>query len=238
MKKILILVFMPFLAFAHDISEENIKILKDLGLPTPDQRLEIIATESNEDPLKKFHDARSYEMKKNGYINTTSDRAIEIININKLLKKQFSNRPSVMKKTDTEIRKHHSEIAFAYTYLGTPASEIIDHYGYAPIGTYKDTGWTGGVEFYKTSFANCSYMENNLLVANGAVRIYEDQATKDINGKYTFIEIEGNESSGFLYRVQWFDDIFNRDLECATREFSLDIKNNVINLAKAIDNNS
>lgn len=236
MKKIIILGLMPFLAFANEINEEHIKILKNLGLPTPDQRIEVISSDNTTGSLKMIYDEKLLEMKKNGYVNTTSDRAMEILNIKKSLKKQFVSRPSVMKKNNSEIRKNHNEIAFAYSYLGTPSSEIIEHYGYAPIGAYKETGWTGGVEFYKTSFANCSYMENNMLAANGAVRIYENEATKDINGKYTFIEIEGNESSGFLYRVQWFDDIFNRDLECATREYSVETRNNVINLAKKIDN--
>lgn len=236
MKKIIILGLMPFFAFANEINEEHIKILKDLGLPTPEQRIEVVSSDNTTGPLKFIYNAKSLEMKKNGYVNTTSDRAIEILNIKKSLKKQFSIRPSVMKKTDTEIRKNHNEIAFAYTWLGTPSSEIVDHYGYAPIGTYKDTGWTGGVEFYKTPFATCSYMENNMLAANGAVRIYENKATKDVNGKYTFVEIEGNENSGFLYRVQWFDDIFNRDLECATMEYSVETRNKVINLAKKIDN--
>lgn len=243
---VIALSILPFACMAFDGSgiendPKQMAVLKKLGLPTPETRLEVLPTDNNISDLKKRgFMLEQKEMKKNGFVNRTSDRASEIIGIKKSLQKQFANKPMITRQHDTEIRKHADEILFAYSYVGVPTSSVIEHYGFAPTGTFvenENKGWTGGGEFFKTSFATCAYTEKNMRAANGSARVFEDEATRDVNGKVTFIDVEGNESSGFLYRVHWFDDIFNRDLECATMKFSESTKNATIELAKKIDNN-
>lgn len=236
-KTILALSILPLaVSFAGEPDKAQLEVLQKMGLPTPEARLEIIPA----DPAGKasFFVANSTEMKQKGYVEKTSDRASELLNFKKLNNKSIKGNSAIMKPRDTDLRKKSSDIVFAYSYRGTPKSEIVEHYGYAPVGTYTDEGekgWTGGVEFYKTSFGTCAFTEKNMLAAHGSARIFEDEATYDVNGKITLIDVEGNESSGFLYRVHWFDDIFNRDLECTSMKFSEDTKKATIELAKKID---
>lgn len=231
-----------FNASAMENDPKQMAVLKKLGLPTPEARLEVLPTDNNLSALKKRgFMLEQKEMQKNGFVNRTSDRASEIIGIKKSLQRQFANKPMITRQHDTEIRKQADEIVFAYSYGGVPKSSVTEHYGFAPTGTFvenENRGWTGGGEFFKTSFATCAYTEKNMLAANGSARVFEDEATRDVNGKITFIDIEGNESSGFLYRVHWFDDIFNRDLECATMKFSESVKNSTVELAKLIDSSN
>ncbi len=244
MKKTLIaLSIIPAISFAFTASQKQMEVLHKLGLPTPETRIQLVHGSQPSDSSGRAHAflAESREMKKNGFINRTSDRAAEIFNIKEKLEKQYESKSFISKPKDTDIRENPEDIIFAYTYVGTPRTETVEYYGIAPVGTYVNEGqkgWTGAVEFYKTSFATCAYTEKNMLAANGSARLYEDQATRDVNGKVTFVDIEGNESSGFLYRVHWFDDIFNRDLECATMNFSESVTNSVIELAKKIDSNA
>ena len=57
----------------------------------------------------------------------------------------------------------------------------------------------------------------------------------DINNKITVFNVEGNKSSGYLYKVDWFDNDFFRTLECASTNYSKDTTNSVIALATKID---
>lgn len=238
-KTIILLSIIPTVSFSSEINQQQMEVLKKAGLPTPEARLEIVHNDnSKKSSRQQGFLADSKEMKRLGYINRTSDRASEILNFKKNERSIPKGKSIVMKPTDTDLRKKAGDIVFAYSYVGTPSSEIVEHYGYAPVGMYTtegQKGWTGAVEFYKTSFGSCAYTEKNMLAANGAARLDENEATHDVNGKITFIDIEGNESSGFLYRVHWYDDIFNRDLECATMEFSEATKQATIELAKKID---
>ncbi|MBA4697213.1 MAG: hypothetical protein H2069_07495 [Legionella sp.] len=165
-------------------------------------------------------------------------RAHELIHIQAQIKKRGIRSGVALKASDTELRSKPEDIHFAYTFIGVPKSEMKEFFGIAPVGAYvkePQTGWTGGVEFFKTSFAYCAYTEKNFNAGQGAVQVDQEVAQYDVNGKVTLIDIEGNENTGFLYRVNWFDNNYNRDLECAAKQYSDAVRKSTIELAKKID---
>ena len=247
MKKTMIaLSLIPALTFAVTAEQKeamlqaNIKVLEKQGLPIPGSGVQVVPSSQIKMPewqRKKF--LMDYqEQKSKGYVNKASMRAHELIHIEAQIKKQGLKNTAALKATDTELRTRPEDIAFAYSYIGVPESEIKEFFGIAPVGAYVNepqTGWTGGVAFFKTSFANCAYTEKSFRAGQGAVQIDQDAAQYDVNGKVTLIDIEGNQSRGFLYRVNWFDHNYNRDLECASKEYSEEISQSTIALAKKID---
>jgi hypothetical protein len=247
MKKIIIALSMiPALAAAittdqiEDAQKANIEVLKNKGLPTPDEGVKLVPQSSfnvNKWQAKQYLEERN-EMKKQGYINRNSDGAYELLNLPEIIEKRKIQQAKYFKGTNSHLRTTPDDIPFAYTFVNIPQDFIEEFYGIAPIGTYVETepkGWTGAIEFFKTSFSYCTFSENNMKASHGAAHIAKEEATFDVNGKITLINIDGNQSTGFLYHVNWFDDIFNRNVECASKEFSKEILNNTIDLAKKID---
>jgi hypothetical protein len=245
-KTIIALSMIPALAGAainqqnDSIPKEYIEVLQKKGLPTPDSGVQLVPQASFK---VKGWQAQQYlaedkEMKEKGYINRNSERAYDLLNLPEVMKKRKIQQAKYFKGTDSHLRTNPQDIPFAYTFVGVPLDVMEEFYGIAPIGTYvtrEPKGWTGAIEFFKSSFAYCSYSENNMKAARGAARIAQEQASYDVNGKITLIDVEGNESSGFLYHVNWYDDIFIRDVECASREFSKKTLLNTIDLAQKID---
>lgn len=249
MKKIIIaLTIIPSLVFAitdeqKDIfNKANIKVLEEKGLPTPGSGVQLVSQESMKMKSwerEKFSEENK-ELKIKGFIKRESNRAYELINIKSQIEKIQPQKDLVYKGTDSHLRRNVKDIPFAYSYIGAPKDMMIDFYGIAPVGTYvhePKSGWTGAVEFFKTSFAHCAYTENNMVVSHGAAQIDEEEAKYDVNGKITLIDVEGNDSTGYLYRINWFDNTFNRNLECATKNYSTEVREYTIELAKKIDKN-
>ncbi len=247
-KTIIILTLIPLLVFAFTAEQKdafnqaNIKALEKQDLPIPTSGVRVVPQESikMQGWQKRQMLDESKQMRTKGYIEKTSTRAYELMNIKaKIIKIEARQKVSLANMgTSSHMRQSPEDIPFAYTYIGAPIEDMIEFYGIAPVGTYVEeplAGWTGAVEFFKTSFGYCAYTENNLIAAHGAARIAEEEAQNDVNGKITLIDIEGNDSTGYLYRVNWFDNVFNRNLECAAKNFSQDVRGATINLAKEID---
>jgi len=51
----------------------------------------------------------------------------------------------------------------------------------------------------------------------------------------SFDKDDGSKNSGFLYKVEWFDDENFHELECANSQYSKQLNHDVIELARAID---
>lgn len=245
-KTIIALSIIPVIAFSMTTEQKeafnkaNVEVLKKKGLPIPDSGVQVIPQEQMkmEGWQKQKLLSESKELKNKGYINRSSPNAHNLLNIENKIKKMRPLEKSKYKSTSSHLREKSEDISFAYTYVGVPKNDIIEYYGIAPAGTYikePQSGWTGAIEFFKTSFAICSYTEKNMLAAHGSAQIAEEEAQYDINGKITLIDVEGNESTGYLYRVNWFDNIFNRNLQCATKDFSESVREAAINLAIKID---
>lgn len=244
-KTIIALSILPALAFsASSLSDEfmraDIKSLQEQGLPTPESGVKVVPNDSisMEKWQRNQYLAQENEMKSKGYINETSDRAYELIHIKEEILSMTSKKKSFTKPNESDLREHKGDIVFAYSYVGVPGTEIVDYYGIAPVGTYvkePQTGWTGAVELFRSGFANCAFTENNILASHGAASVSEDYVEYDVNGKITIIDVQGTDSTGYLYKVNWFDNNFIRTLECATKDYSDQFTRKSIELAKRID---
>jgi hypothetical protein len=243
-KTIIALCILPSLAFSTtEMQKEQYEKLESLGLPTPETGVKLVS------PKKMKIDSATQnqfkmeisEMKKNGFVNKVSNRAYFLRHIDKEIEKHSEEEAKSFKFTDSSMRKSAEDIQFAYTYIGVPSSEIIKLYGVAPSGTYVNepqAGWTGAVTFFESSFGHCAYTEDNFISSRGSALLDESLAQYDVNDKITFVNAEGNDSMGYLYRVNWFDNVFNRNLECSTEKYSEEFKNQTIELAKRIDKNA
>ena len=76
----------------------------------------------------------------------------------------------------------------------------------------------------------------NVKASNTAVQLAQEDVTYTINNKATILmPVEGSENSGFLYFVRWYDEKNFHELECANMNYSREINEAVIELAKKID---
>lgn len=244
-KLIALLGFLPILSFAAISEEMQAQMNKELqkaGLPIPGSGIQVVPNgkiKMDSWQKEKFK-SDALEQNKKGYVEKSSLRAHELIHIQEQIKRYgFSELPSV-NENNTSLHKSASEISFSYSYVGIPESEIKQFYGIAPTGAFLNgaqKGWTGAVAFFDSGFANCAYTEKNINPGQGGVQIEESVARYDVNGKVTTIDVEGNNNTGYLYNIFWFDTNYYRELECATAYFSKSILDNSIDLAKKIDLN-
>ncbi|MGC1182986.1 hypothetical protein [Legionella sp.] len=65
--------------------------------------------------------------------------------------------------------------------------------------------------------------------------IEENKAQKDVNGKYTFIEVTEKKGQEFDYQINWVDGLNNFTLTCVNKKFSNELTQRYIELAKQID---
>lgn len=249
MKKTLIaLSIIPSLAFSFTDAEkeifmkENIKVLEQQGLPTPDSGVKLVPLDSlqNSEIQKKKALLASAEQKKIGYFKEDSPRAHELLHFDEVIKRNQVIEAKMFKASETHLRHSVSDMTMAYTYVGVPEADMTKLIGIAPAGTYVESpvkGWSGAVEFFENQVGTCAYTENNLRVSHGAARIAQEDARNDVNGKITLVDITGTDASGYLYRVKWFDDNYIRELECANKKYSADTTKQVISLANRIDSN-
>ncbi|WP_131782771.1 hypothetical protein [Legionella gresilensis] len=247
MKKLLIVLsFMPAIAFAitnaekEAMTKSSIQALKNKGFITPDSGIQVVPRQDLSQPewQKKKEIEQAQQLKTKGYIEETSDRAYELLHFRKVMKRNEAIEAKMYRPDESHMRYHVADMLTAYPYVGVPQSKMTEFIGIAPSGTYVKEpviGWSGAVEFFKTTFGMCAYIENNLTISHGAARVAEEDASFDVNGKVTLIDVRGNENSGFLYKVEWFDKQFIRTLECANEKYSPDITDATIELAKHTD---
>ncbi|STX28482.1 Uncharacterised protein [Legionella beliardensis] len=247
MKKIIIaLSLIPIVTFAitneqkEAMLKASIEVLKKQGLVTPNSGVQVLSRQElmSSDWQKKKELEQPHQLKTKGYIHETSNRAYELLHFQEVIKRNKAIEAKMHRPDESHMRHHVDDMLMAYQYVGVPQSEMTEFIGIAPAGTYVKEpamGWSGAVEFFKTSFGTCAYIENNLTISHGAVRVAEEDATSDVNGKVTLVDVRGNENSGFLYQVEWFDNNFIRTLECANEKYSPDITKAVIELAIRTD---
>ena len=178
------------------------------------------------------------EQSENGFISIQEPRAKELQEIQQITK--YRARYSAQ---DTDVKHSISDIPMGYSFVGVPANEVSTVIGYAPYGAYKSikngeeaNGWDGAVEFFHhNTLGNCAYTEHNRRLANADVELIEELVTYDVAEKPTLVLVKGNDDSGYLYKIDWFDALFNRTLECESKQFSQQFKSDVIHLANQIE---
>lgn len=209
------------------------------GGPIPDGGVKVVPASQ----MASFKENRAEkdkiikEIKTFGYVNKYNENAISLMNFEKHAEvdiKKYEKNPS---PSSPHLRRNITDLKTAYNFVGVPSEEMTKMLGISPFLTYlKDQGWVGAAQFFqKEGLGNCAFSENNIKLSHGAVIIAQENARQDVNGKVTTIDVVGNQTSGFLYNVQWYDSNFFRQLECAHKQYSENIKNQIIDLAKKID---
>jgi len=204
----------------------------------PDGGITVIKSEKTNIPttLKSKWTNDRLEQNKNGYVKTYSDRAKELSQLNDIVNFKYEVSKKDFDRKSSILRENLSEISIAYDFQPIPDEYISNAYGFAGGNTYKG-GWTGVTEFFHTkSIGNCVFTENNVTLTHQAARVDEIIVKQFINNKVTVVNIEGNENSGYVYQIDWFDDAYFRTLECENKKYSTKTLEDTISLAKKIDN--
>jgi hypothetical protein len=183
------------------------------------------------------------EQEKNGYVKAIEPRAKELMELKNTALYHQKKYKGVLSPISTHLRGEISELKMAYTFVGVPQIEIDHKIGIAPFGAYKQVkngddgdGWDGAVQFFdKNGIGVCAYTEHNRNLAHSGVELIKELTSFDVNEKPTTVLIKGTNETGFIYKLQWYDITFSRELECANPAYNQELRNQVIELAKRID---
>jgi hypothetical protein len=250
-------VYNSVLAQSQELSREDIRALdkeylKKLNLPIYDGEIKItnaknIFSSSNDkyyiSQIHRFLEMHE-EQVKNGYVNEQQTRAQELIQFKNSSIYQFQKYQNDFSMKGTFLRKNSNELIMAYDFHGVPSTFIDENIGYAPYGAFKETkngdevnGWDGAIQFFtKKDIGTCEYKEHSIKISHGGVELIKELVSYEINHKPTIILVQGTNASGYLYQVSWYDDNFSRQLNCASSSFSQKTKEDVIELARNIEN--
>ena len=241
-KKILaVLLLAPLIGFSaiDDLKEERMKILSDLGLPLPGSGIKLVprATFGLTEDEMKIGLLEEQQMKTNGYIEENSPRPMELIYFKEHAKLQFKQYANVSSDASTHLRTSIKDLKLGFKFKGVPRSLVTNYIGIVPQGGFhKEEGWSGAVQFFESkNIGTCAYAEMNVAASHTATEIALEDAAYTINNKLTLFEVRGNKSSGFDYKIRWFDDIAFHELECANMKYSENTTKSVIALANQID---
>lgn len=190
------------------------------------------------DPKRTAHRLKlKAQMNSIGYINKPTPDYKQLMNVKNVSKETLILNSVNHGPKDDQIQGNIGLIHMAYPFIGAQKSNAVRVIGYAPSGSYNpDEGWSGAVQFFELKDVGiCHYSENNLKFSHGSIILAEEDIIRDINGKATTIEIIGQKGQGFVYNVEWYDNNFFKQLECASPAYSPDITSKLITLAKVID---
>ncbi|KTD17280.1 hypothetical protein [Legionella jordanis] len=207
----------------------------------PDGGVQIVPEKkmSSYSQFKKELEKDKNDISKYGYINQPSERAQHLLSIKTIAEHQMKKQNNDYDPRSTHMRHSIGDLKMAYTFVGVPSNDISEFIGVAPYLTYlKGQGWVGAIQFFKNNDVGyCAFSENNIRLSHGSVVIAKEAVRNDVNEKITTVDVTGNKQTGFVYNVEWYDNTFFRQLECANLEYSQTITDEVIELAKRIDKN-
>lgn len=239
-------------ANANDLKEERMKILQDLGLPLPGSGIKLVPRSMMGLPpdVIKEGEKSLREIKTLGYAIDKGPRAQELLSFRSRAQYEFKTLKNNESITSTHIRRNRNQVKLAFNQ--SPSYKNIAHFreintiGYVPFGSFQKkedglsdkTGWSGIVQFFDVkSIGTCAYSLKSVKASHTAAELALEDVTYAINSKATLTHTKGFPGSGFVYLVEWYDDQYFQELECANEKFSNEIKDSVINLAKKIDSN-
>lgn len=243
----LLFLLIPLCSFAlsdRELQEqENMKMLAAMGLPLPGSGIHIVPRASldlSEEALRKGAKEEE-EMKERGYIPSYTERPKELLNFH--LKVNEIKEGESLPDTSTKLRRTVAEIKLGFKPKGFDNALVnsgdITLIAAVPQGGFHDEkgGWSGVAQFFmEKNIGTCSYGVMNVKVSQTAAQLAEESITYDVNNKPTLSRVEGSDHSGFLYTLEWYDNENFHELECANMKYSKEITEQVLNLAKMIDN--
>jgi hypothetical protein len=245
-KSILVISIMSSIA-SYALTQEEVEIkraewtrnyFEKKGMPYPDGGVRVVPEKqmASYAAMKEQRERYKKDVATLGYKNANNQRTQSLMTLDITAKNDLAKFSNAINPEDTHIKPNLSLIQFAYT--PTDISSKVDTYiGAVPYLTFlKDQGWVGSVQFFSmNSIGNCSFSENNTKLSHGSVIIAQEDVNYLVNDKVTTVEVMGTKDAGFTYTVEWFDDVFFRELSCANKNYSSDLKQEVIELAKSID---
>lgn len=209
------------------------------NVPVPDGGIKIVPAQNMiTNPITmKRRAMQKMQMQSIGYVNEASPIYKQLMSIKNISKETLHLNSMNYGPTDEEIRSKISELKIAYNFVGVPASKEIKSIGFVPAVTYvQGKGWAGASQFFTfEGVGTCHYDENNLKFSHGSAIIAQEDITRAVNGKATTIEVYGQKGKGFVCNIEWYDNDFFKQLECASPEYNADIKNRMLMLARIID---
>jgi len=225
--------------------QKRMKALSDLGLPLPGSGIKIVPRSAlglSESQLQKGAKSEE-EMKVLGYAVVDTNRPQELLNFHNYSKTQFKLYAGNNRETSTHLRQHIEDLKLAFKFKGVPEGNAlgagnITLLGVAPQGGFHEDkgGWSGAAQYFDVkNIGSCSYGVMNVAASNTAAELAMEDVTYIVSNKPTILTVEGNKASGFLYKVDWYDENNFHELECANIKYSSEINNAVIQLANKID---
>lgn len=213
------------------------KQAKLLGLPAPDSGVTIVDYDPFIYPQKLKSQAVSAraDIKSKGYVQSNTNQpqflnSIKQRSVDEIAK--FDNNHDV---SDTHLKSSPNKIKLAFKFKRMSLKPTTNVIGFAAMGGWND-GWTGIREFFEDqSLGICALSANNYKLTHGAAQLMKDDVRYDVNKYPNTLLVEESIDKQFFYSIHWFTDNYMLDLECTNPRYSQTIKDELINMAKRID---
>ena len=171
-----------------------------------------------------------------GYVEEYNQNAATLLMFHQIANADYSKNYELTDQS-THLRHHASDLKMAYDYQDVPSNLVKKTIGFAPMSVFMKEGWAGAVEYFNPEAFEgvCKYQEVNIKLTGSSANFAEEIVSHHVNDKITLLEISGNDTSGYEYNVEWWDNNYRHVLTCASKTFSPEIKQKTIALAKQID---
>lgn len=203
-------------------------------LPEPDSGIQLLPA-SEIVPPGYMSEYKLYEAqtKKFGYIKKQNADARDLIIKKRIAKFNDDNSDP----TQTHLRSSINNVSFAFEFPQAAVADVKSLIGFAPAGGWQadKTGWDGGVELFESAAGACRLVVNSIKLSHAAVQIAKESVSYDVNEKATVKGVIGDDSSGFMYSVSWYDAVYFRTLECASKKYDPANLDRVVEIAKRAD---
>lgn len=223
----------------------NEQILAELGLPLPKSGIQIVPRSQLGLP-EAFLKQGLAEIKQReslGYAEKVDPYIAELLGMKSTAAHDIKLYASNQNASSTHLRKSVQDLKLAFEFPGTEVKGKLRYVpgvqtlGAAPQGSFDpEKGWSGALNFFAyRNLGVCAYGVMNVEASGTAAMLAAEDVTYEVNDKPTLIKVDGKRSYGFLYKVEWFDAVNFHELQCATQNYSDEIKGAVIQLAKNLD---
>lgn len=206
-------------------ASHSLQIISEKDFPVP--------KEIQEETVKRQH-----EMKQKGYHEENNRYAHYLLGLKRSAPDEIRAFRGTQNKADSHLKQNYQDIKLAFDFKTLPIdkTKII---GYAPVGSYVKSpteGWNGIKVFFEDkNIGICAYEFTDLQLSNGGVMLTKEYTKYIVHNKPTFISIEGNDESGYVYTIRWYNSIKVSMVDCATPKYDTAVTKKIIALAEKID---
>lgn len=227
--------------------EENMQILEAMGLPRFGGGIKVVPRSQLGLPKKVLeYGAKEFKQRKTlGYVEKNVPYASKLLTMEKVAPIDIKQYATNNNEQGTHLRKSVRNLKLAFNFKGVESDDLLLYennnikvIGIAPQGAFnkESGGWSGAVQFFSVkNIGVCSYGVMNVKASGTSTMLAMEDVTYEIHDKATLTKVEGSKNSGFIYKVKWYDDVNFHELECANSNFTPQMEQDVIGLAKGID---